>query len=209
MPRIKGEFAGEMLHVRDYRSPEPFAGRRVVVLGAGQSALDVASEISFGAARTVLACRQGHHLLPRRLLGLPIDYFDIAALARVPWPLARWAAQTLLTSTPAAPHRGELPLPSFSILEHRWPALVTPNIERALAEHTLTIRPAVAALDDQQVVFADGRCEPADAVVFATGYRLELSLPRGAARPRPRAGVPAVPPHPLSTRREPGVHRHP
>ena len=69
IPELEGEFSGETMHVRDYRTPEPFEGRRVLVLGAGQSALDIAAEISFVAERTLLSCRRGHHLIPARILG--------------------------------------------------------------------------------------------------------------------------------------------
>jgi dimethylaniline monooxygenase (N-oxide forming) len=185
VPRIAGEFSGQALHVRDYRTPEPFAGRRVLVLGAGQSALDVAAEISFDAAHTVLACRQGHNLLPERVLGVPFDYLDIALLNRIPWPIVRDLAQALFTSTPAAPNRGELPKPSFSVLEHRWPVLVTPNIKRALAQRTFSLRPGVERLDGERAVFADGRSEPFDAIVYATGYRIDfpyLPAPLGRGR---------------------------
>jgi dimethylaniline monooxygenase (N-oxide forming) len=174
VPRIAGEFSGQTLHVHDYRTPEPFAGRRVLVVGAGQSALDIASEISFDAARTVLACRGGHNLFPERVLGVPIDYLDLAILNRVPWPIVRTVAQALLASSPVAPNRGVLPKPSFSVLEHRWPALVTPNIRRALAERTFSLRPGVERLDGERVVFADESDESFDAIVFATGYRIRF-----------------------------------
>jgi cation diffusion facilitator CzcD-associated flavoprotein CzcO len=185
VPPIAGEFSGHKLHVRDYRTPEPFAGRRVLVIGAGQSALDIASEISFGAARTVLACRGGHNLFPERVLGLPIDYLDLAVLTRVPWPVARGLTQALLAHSPAAAHRGELPRPSFSILEHRWPALVTPNIKRALAQRTFALRPGVERFDGEHVVFADASDEAFDTIVFATGYRINFPyLPESLGRGR-------------------------
>ncbi|HEX4837218.1 MAG TPA: NAD(P)-binding domain-containing protein, partial [Solirubrobacteraceae bacterium] len=185
LPRIPGEFSGETLHARDYRTPEPFAGKRVLVIGAGQSALDIASEISFAAARTVLSCRRGHHLMPARLFGLPIDYFDLAILNRLPWPMVNRLAEKLLTASPAAPYRGELPKPPFSILEHRWPALVSPNIERALAERTLSIRPGVASLDGDHAVFTDHSRETFDTIVHATGYRINFPfLPKHLGRGR-------------------------
>jgi cation diffusion facilitator CzcD-associated flavoprotein CzcO len=174
VPQIPGEFSGQTLHARDYRAPEPFAGKRVLVVGAGQSALDICSEISFGAAHTVLACRQGHHLFPVRLFGLPLDYFDLAILNRVPWPVERRIAHRVLTASPAAPIRGNLPVPTFSIMEHRWPALVTANIERALRDETFSVRPGVRSLDGELVAFDDGTNESFDTIVFATGYRINF-----------------------------------
>jgi cation diffusion facilitator CzcD-associated flavoprotein CzcO len=174
VPELAGGFAGEALHVRDYRSPERFAGKRVVVIGGGQSALDIASEISFVAERTVLACRAGHHLLPPRVLGLPVDYLDIPLLSRMPWAAARGLAQALLVRSPLAPDRGELAPPGFSLLEHRWPVLMTRSIERALSQRTLAMRGAVDSFAEDRVLFADGESEQADTIVFATGYRVRF-----------------------------------
>lgn len=180
VPRLAGEFCGQAMHVRDYRTPESFAGRRVVVVGAGQSALDVASEISLFAERTVLASRHAHHLMPERVLGVPVDYLDVALLNRAPWRLVRRLTQALLVSSPLAPSRGALPMPSFSILEHRWPVLVTPNIRRALAQDTFALKPGVESVDGEQVLFVDGTRERAEAIVWATGYRIDFPfLPDG------------------------------
>jgi hypothetical protein len=60
------------------------------------------------------------------------------------------------------------------MLEHRWPALATPRIEQALATGSFAIRPALAKLDGEGVVFADGSRELVDAIVFATGYRVDF-----------------------------------
>jgi hypothetical protein len=174
MPDLPGEFAGEIVHVRDYRTPDAFAGRRVLVLGAGQSALDIAAEISFLAERTLIACREGHHLLPPRAFGLAFDHLDLASLNRLPWPVVRSGFQALLRLSGATPARGELPVPNHPILEHRWPALATPNIERALAERTFAVRPAPASIEGEHVTFADGRGEAFDTIVCATGYRVDF-----------------------------------
>ena len=176
VPALPGEFDGEALHVRDYRTPEPFAGRRVVVLGAGQSALDVAAEVSSVARSTLLAFRQGHHLLPPRLLGRALDHFDVPALRHVPWPLVRSSLQALQSLTGAKPARGAFPVPGFPFMEHCWPALATPRIEQALRAGAFAMRPALARLDGDRVVFTDGTREEVDSIVFATGYRIDFSF---------------------------------
>src|SRR5262249_53215290 len=58
-------FPGEQLHSHHYRAPEPFAGKRVLVLGIGNSACDIAAECPQVAARTLLAVRQGTHIVPK------------------------------------------------------------------------------------------------------------------------------------------------
>jgi dimethylaniline monooxygenase (N-oxide forming) len=174
LPDIPGEFDGEQMHVRDYRTPEPFAGRRTLVLGAGQSALDVAAEISLAGHTTMLACREGHHLLPPRLLGRAFDHFDRPLPNRLPWPLVRSLLQVLIALSAATPKRGALPVPGFAQMEHRWPALATPKIEQALTTGSFAIRPALTTLDGEHVTFADGSREAIDAIVFATGYRIDF-----------------------------------
>lgn len=73
IPEIPGHFDGAIVHARDYRTPDRFAGQRVVVVGAAQSALDIATEVSSTAAHAILSCRQGHHLIPRHIFGRPFD----------------------------------------------------------------------------------------------------------------------------------------
>ncbi len=174
IPVLAGEFSGETMHVRDYRTPESFEGRRVLVLGAGQSALDIAAEISFVAQRTLLSCRRGHHLIPARILGRSLDRLDNATLNRLPWPVVRGLFEALIRVTGAKPDHGDLPVPDFPMMEYRWPALVTPNIKRALAEKTFVVRPDVTRLEGEHAIFADGSCEEVDVIVFATGYRVNF-----------------------------------
>src|SRR5205814_7106475 len=76
IPDLPGEFDGTTMHTRDYRKADAFVGKRVVVVGGAQSALDIVAEISTVAQRTILACDRVHHLLPRRVLGRPFDDFD-------------------------------------------------------------------------------------------------------------------------------------
>jgi cation diffusion facilitator CzcD-associated flavoprotein CzcO len=174
IPALAGEFGGETMHVRDYRTPETFEGRRVLVLGAGQSALDIAAEISFNADRTLLSCRRGHHLIPARILGRSLDSFDSPTVNRLPWPVVRRLFEVLMRVTGAKPDHGDLPIPDFPMMEYRWPVLVTPNIERALAEKTFAVRPDVTHLEGEHVIFADGSRDEVDAIVFATGYRVSF-----------------------------------
>src|ERR687896_751651 len=87
LPEYPGGFDGEVLHAHDYRTPEPFAGRRVLVVGAGQSAAEIAVELTGHAARTCLSIRSPVHVIPRRLGGTPYDARDTWPANRLPWPL--------------------------------------------------------------------------------------------------------------------------
>jgi flavin-binding monooxygenase-like protein len=173
-PRLPGAFAGVATHARDYRTPEPFAGKRVVVVGGGQSALDIVAEISHTAEHAILACSHVHHLIPRRAFGRPFDDFDVAAALLVPLALHRVAMRATMLAARAAPDRGTLPAPSHRLLEQRWPVVVSPTLDAALRERAFQSRPHVSALAGERVRFADGREERVDAIVFATGYTISF-----------------------------------
>jgi cation diffusion facilitator CzcD-associated flavoprotein CzcO len=174
IPEIPGEFCGTVLHVRDYRTPEPFAGKRVVVVGGAQSAIDVVAEIATVAERTTLAANEVHHLLPRRVFGRPFDHFDTVAALLVPLPLARAAMHLMTRVAQANPERGDLPLPRHRLFETRWPAVVSDVAQAALAGRAFEARPGITALAGDRVIFRDGREEEADAIVFATGYHINF-----------------------------------
>src|SRR5262249_37733237 len=90
-------FTGEQIHSHDYRTAEPFAGKRVLVLGIGNSACDMAAECSRVAARTLLAIRRGTHIVPKYLFGMPTDRLTLTRLgARAPVRLQGLAVTLLI-----------------------------------------------------------------------------------------------------------------
>jgi len=174
IPELPGRFDGTIVHVRDYRTPDRFAGRRVVVVGGGQSALDIATEISTTAERTILACRQRHHLLPRHVFGRPLDELDTPAALMVPLAMVRLVLRAQMWLARATPDPGDLPPARHRLFESRWPVVVSPAVQRALAQRAFECRPGISRLEGDRVGFADGSEAQSDAVVFATGYRINF-----------------------------------
>jgi dimethylaniline monooxygenase (N-oxide forming) len=174
IPELPGEFEGTITHAHDYRTPDRFEGKRVVVVGGAQSALDIVAEITTAAERTILSCGQVHHLIPHRILGRPYDDFDNEMALLVPLPMVRLAMRALMWVARATPSRGSLPAPRHRLFETRWPAVVSPAAEAAVAARAFESRPRVSALAGERVVFSDGSREPVDAIVFATGYRINF-----------------------------------
>jgi dimethylaniline monooxygenase (N-oxide forming) len=174
LPELPGEFSGSSVHVRDYRTPDPFAGKRVIVVGGAQSALDIVAEIATVAEHAILACDQVHHLLPRRVLGRPLDEFDNSSALAVPLPLVRLMLRALMRVGRATPDRGTLPRARHRLFETRWPAVVSPESQAAVTARAFESRARVSALAGEEIVFADGTRARADALVFATGYRISF-----------------------------------
>jgi dimethylaniline monooxygenase (N-oxide forming) len=187
VPDHPGSFAGEVLHSHDYRTPEPFAGRRVLVVGAGQSAAEIAVELAGPAARTCLSIRRGVHVIPRRLGGAPYDAGDVAPGNRLPWPLLNrlYANQV---ERERGPIPASWPVPGRRLLEG-VPTLSS-ELLPAVRRGAVVVRPAVERLQGERVRFVDGTEEEFDAVVYATGYRISLPFlspnlvePRGRRLP--------------------------
>jgi dimethylaniline monooxygenase (N-oxide forming) len=161
-------FAGEQLHAHHYRSEEQLADRDVVVLGMGNSAMDIAVDASYHAKHTYLAARRGAHVIPKYLFGRPVDQIGgaewVPGWIRFPMfrLLLRWSVGSMETyGLPRPDHRFADAHPTIS-----------GRILDRLAHGAITPKPNIAALDGDQVRFTDGSSVHADLVVYCTGYRI-------------------------------------
>lgn len=172
-PEYPGVFAGRTSHSHEYRTPEPFAGRRVLVVGGGQSAAEIAAEVADAARWTCISLRAGAHVIPRRVGGRPYDASDRSPLNRVPWPL-----MNRLFAGSVARELGPLPAP-WPVPRHRLLEgipIVSSDLIPAVRRGAVAVRPAVERLAGDRVRFADGSEERFDDVVYATGYRISLAF---------------------------------
>lgn len=171
-PAYPGEFGGEQLHSHDYRGPEQLAGRRVLVVGGGNSAMDIAVDASHTAARTLLCLRRGVWIVPKYLFGRPADTLNGALARRLPWRARQRISQTMLRLAVGAPPRYGLPAPRHGFLQDH-PTLSDALLPR-ITHGEIGVRPGIERFDGDAVVFGDGRRDEVDLVVWCTGYRVEL-----------------------------------
>jgi hypothetical protein len=174
IPSPPGEFSGEEMHSRRYRSPEQFAGRRVLVVGGGNSACDIACDVTTGADRVMLSLRRGYHFLPKHIFGVPTDEFAQTGHA------SGAAFSMLLTMMSAKLARHGVPRPDHGPFDAN-PVVNTSIIENILGG-VITIKPDVKRLCGAEVCFSDGSTEPVDAVIYATGYRFTTPLIASGSR---------------------------
>jgi hypothetical protein len=169
LPDYPGHFDGETLHSVEYKRAAPFAGKRVLVVGGGNSACDIASEISRVAARTCISMRRGYHLLPKRVLGEPIDclYARLRLLPRPIVPMVSRIASRLIIGSWG--RYGLQPPQGSPITMH--PTLNT-VILTALRERRVIPRVGIERLDGHQVYFRDGTSDDFDTIMWATGFRI-------------------------------------
>ncbi|MFH9610246.1 flavin-containing monooxygenase [Streptomyces sp. NPDC017448] len=167
-----GEFEGSAVHTHAYRTPEPYAGLRVLVVGTGNSGCEIAAEISRTAARTFLSARAAAHVFPKMLLGRPADHWATGRLAALPRFVKDPATALLLRATRGAPALYGLPDPV------RRPFAAHPSTSDELlvqlARGAVTPKPGVRSFGRDSASFTDGSRETVDAVVYATGYSLSF-----------------------------------
>jgi dimethylaniline monooxygenase (N-oxide forming) len=164
------EFAGVQMHSHDYKGEDPgfFRDKRVVVLGMGNSAMDIAVEASFSAATVFLAARRGAWVIPKYILGRPLD--QISTTARVPFAVRQKVLARMVRTLVGDMTRYGLPQPDHELL-HAHPTISDDVLSR-IAHGEIVPRPNIARLTRDTVVFADGSEEPADVVVYCTGYKV-------------------------------------
>jgi len=173
-PPFSGQYGGDVIHGHDYRSltePLDLRGRRVLVVGLGNSAADIASELSGpGKARTVLlSARRGAWILPKRFWGRPLDRLP-GTHPRTPWRVQSLILSILLRLSGRLPWRFGLPKPDHRILAAH-PTISDTLLER-VREGLISHKPAVAAFRDRRARFVDGSEEAVDAVIYCTGYKV-------------------------------------
>lgn len=162
-----GAFGGTIVHSVAYRRPGPFVGRRVLVVGAGNSAGDISVELAGAGAHVTIAVRSGARAVPRDLFGVPIQYFA-AALASLPPPIDRLLTE--LAAAVAAGRRGPAVLPPPVRSCSNVP-LIGHHLVDAIRAGTIRVERGVTAFAADSVQFTSGRKAPFDDVIMATGYR--------------------------------------
>ncbi len=117
-PAYPGDFAGEQLHALDYVDAEAFRDKRVLVVGMGNSAMDIATDLSHVAQRTLLSVRRGSWVIPKRLFGRPADQLIRPWVAvNVPWRLRQPLAQLMVRLAVGRPESYGLPVPERGLFQ--------------------------------------------------------------------------------------------
>jgi len=182
-PPVPWRFDGVEMHSHAYRDNAMLAGKDVVVVGMGNSAMDIAVESSYVARRTYLVARRGVYVIPKYLFGRPGDLLPFPLSLgdprippyirrRIPWRVHQAVTQAVLRLAVGRPEAYGLPKPEHGILQAH--PTVSDAILSRLGHGALTPKPAIAALLGDRVRFADGSVVTADVIVYCTGYKIRF-----------------------------------
>lgn len=168
-----------VVHSAEYKTPDVLAGKRVLVVGAGNSGCDIAVEAAQHAAATLHSTRRGYHYLPKFWRGKPIDMLNEQLLRwRFPLSVRRLLGSLIERVAFGAPGSYGLPVPDHKLFESH--PIINQQLYYYLAHGRIRPKPDVAGLVAKQdglleVRFADGSREEVDLVVLATGF--EIAFP--------------------------------
>jgi hypothetical protein len=172
-PPFPGRFDGEQLHAHDYVEAGGFRDKRVLVVGIGNSAMDIAVESSHVAARTIVSSRRGAYILPKYMFGKPFDVVGVSPLTPLlPFRVRQAMVRVIYKLAVGNVQDYGLPKPDHKLLEAH--PTVSADFLNRFAHGELSWKPKIASLEGDRVRFADGAEEQVDVIVWCTGYKVSL-----------------------------------
>jgi hypothetical protein len=170
-PNFPGHFNGEVIHSAAYRDPSQLAGRRVLVVGLGNSGADIACDATRTAEQVFTSQRRGYHFMPKHLFGIPtMDFW--ANPDALPEPAKAMELQLIVDVIVGDAERLGFMKPDHKLLQTH-PLANTQIVY--LAQHGLIKpKPNVVELAGDAVTFSDGTSEEIDFIIYATGYQYRV-----------------------------------
>ncbi|MBT0567194.1 NAD(P)-binding domain-containing protein [Williamsia sp. CHRR-6] len=170
-PTHPGQFNGEVRHSSTHRAANEFAGKRVLIVGLGNSGADIACDAAQNAERAFISVRRGYHIIPKHVLGVPADTLDETGQF-----LPRWIERPLMTGAlkllVGDVTRWGLPKPDHKLFESH--PLLNSQLLHHLQHGDIHAKGDVERFDGDHVVFTDGSREEIDVVIYATGYTMAI-----------------------------------
>lgn len=185
----QAEFAGEVALAGAYKNPSAYAGKRVLLVGAGNTGAEIAVDLAEAGIATTMAIRAGANVVPRDLLGLGIQQWA-HVVAALPRAVARPLSSVMLASATRRQVRAGLPRPTHGIFDHPGVPIIGLRLLELTRAGAVQVRPGIASFTRDGVRFADGREESFDVVLLATGYRPALDW-LGGSITRDASGFPS------------------
>ncbi|MBI1249557.1 SidA/IucD/PvdA family monooxygenase [bacterium] len=171
IPQFPGNFDGELIHAHDYKQARQLEGKRVLVVGAGNSGCDIAVEAAIHGKSAAISMRRGYHFFPKFIRGRPAD---LVADRLRRWPIPRWwqkkISRLVVDWTIGRPHRYGLPEPDHELFQSH--PIINSQLPYYAGHGKLAVFPDVHRLEGNEVEFTDGRRQAFDLIVLATGYHV-------------------------------------
>ncbi len=171
MPHFRGQFDGNEMHSHHYRTAQPFEDKNVLVVGLGNSAVDIAVDLSRRARHVTVSTRRSAWIMPKFLMGRPIDQWTrfLTRKLSLSAPIARRVISWLIPLAVGDQRRFGVPRPAHPMWREH--ATLSQDLLPAIGHGRISVKPNIEKLDGRSVVFVDGTSSPFDAIIYATGYK--------------------------------------
>ncbi|MBR1218042.1 NAD(P)-binding domain-containing protein [Bradyrhizobium sp. U87765 SZCCT0131] len=171
LPHFPGTFSGRAIHSHHYRTAEPYDGKSVLVVGLGNSAVDIAVDLCRRAREITISTRRSAWIMPKYMFGRPTDHWSamVSKSLRLPTPWVRRIMAWFVRAVTGDQSRFGLPKPSHPMWREH--ATLSQELLPYLGHGWIGIKPNIRKLDGHDVQFEDGTTKTFDSIIYATGYR--------------------------------------
>ena len=171
LPNFSGEFTGETLHSHYYRVPDQIENKDLLIVGIGNSAVDIACEAArLHTGKVVISTRSSAHIVPNWLWDIPIDRLGNPIVASLPFKLQSLIVQFSLLLARGRQHKYGVPVPNYPVL-HEHPT-ISQDLLSLTGRGLIKFKPDIKEFYGKTVIFADGSSQDFDMIIYATGYKI-------------------------------------
>lgn len=170
-PPFPGTFAGKTIHSHDYKEPEQIRGKSLLVVGMGNSAVDIACEAArLHTGKVTVSTRSGAYIMPNWLMGVPFDSLASPGTAKLPLGLQRFLLNLSLRLAHGKQENYGVPKPERPLMSEH--PTVSQDLLNMAGRGLIRFKPDIDHFEGHDVAFTDGTRDHFDMIVYATGYKV-------------------------------------
>lgn len=171
-PEFPGRFNGRVLHSHTYREPFEFRGEKVLVVGIGNSGVDIACDVAHMGQKVWLSTRRSAYIVPKYIMGKPTDKWVTPFNSSFPLPLTRFLYKILLHLAVGNQENYGVPRPKHAFLSEH--PTMSAELLNLCARGDIGLKPNIKELRENRVLFEDGSEEEITTIIYATGYQISF-----------------------------------
>lgn len=171
--KIVNNFKGDLIHSSQYRNSTPFENKKVLVVGIGNSGVDIACDLAKNTKVNVeISTRNSAYIYPHVVFGKPLGELSNNTPLPIPKFLKRWIGHIVLRLSTGDQQKLGIPKPTYKLLDHH--STVSTDIFHLLRKGRIKFRPGIKEIKNKDVVFNDDNISAYDSIILATGFKISL-----------------------------------